>query len=97
METIYKLVNMSNWDILEHLALKNNTMVSQYGAKHRIFDPQITLGVSNGISTSSSTYRRGSNDNILTNRGTTLLFLICDLDVLLSKTALGVFFLPDRK
>ena len=45
METIYKLVCMSNSDIVELLTNENNNMVSQQGAKRPFLTPKLAQNI----------------------------------------------------
>ena len=45
MEAIYKLVCMSNYDILELLTHENNNMVSQQGAKRQFLTPKLAQNI----------------------------------------------------
>ena len=45
METIYKLVCMSNSDIVELLTNENNNMVSQQGAKRPLLTPKLAQNI----------------------------------------------------
>ena len=45
METIYKLVCMSNSDIVELLTYENNNMVSQQGAKRPLLTPKLAQNI----------------------------------------------------
>ena len=45
METIYKLVCMSNYDILELLTHENNNMVSQQGAKRQFLTSKLAQNI----------------------------------------------------
>ena len=45
METIYKLVCMSNYDILELLTHENNNMVLQQGAKRQFLTPKLAQNI----------------------------------------------------